>query len=71
MKNKVALTLLLICLLALVGWTTQRRTQWEYTTTTSTIGKPAELNKLGAEGWELVTVLTDGLSATYFLKRPK
>ena len=31
----------------------------------------AGLNKLGAEGWELITVLKPGQELAYFLKRPK
>jgi hypothetical protein len=29
------------------------------------------LNRLGEEGWELVSAYSDGLVATYVLKRPK
>ena len=31
----------------------------------------AGLNKLGAEGWELITVSKPGQDLIYFLKRPK
>jgi hypothetical protein len=47
---------------------------WEYrhlVRDLSTEGLPsdAELDALGAEGWELVTVLTDGRSAHFYWKR--
>jgi len=29
-----------------------------------------ELNRLGRDGWELVTTSNDGLEITYYLKRP-
>ena len=47
----------------------ETRSIWEYKEVHSSA---ADLNELGAQGWELVTV-TDfrGSGASYYLKRPK
>jgi hypothetical protein len=58
MKNRVGLFLAAAALLCLFVWTgqaqkePQTRTAWEYTTTCNA----GELNRLGAEGWELVGI---------------
>lgn len=41
-------------------------TQWEYTTA----DRPEQLNALGAEGWELVSVTVVGGAERFYLKRP-
>lgn len=73
MKRQILLSVALVILTALVTAFAQspRRVQWEYTSETASPGKPAHLNKLGDEGWELVAVQTDGLTAVFFLKRQK
>lgn len=43
------------------------RTRWEYRIAT----ERAELNALGEEGWEIVTVAVDGGRETFYLKRPR
>jgi hypothetical protein len=67
---------LLLALLLLVGWSTfaQRKSQpkvtWEYKRAghASNTGEP-ELNQLGAQGWELVSVNED--ATVFYLKRQK
>jgi hypothetical protein len=79
----VAATLFLLCCLALVGWTgySQQRAkvQWEYQVIflNEDANITKELNKVGADGWELVefhmTSNTDlyGLGGKYYFKRQK
>jgi len=81
MKTKVGLFLTIVALLCLLGWTSraqkepQTRITWEYTSTNNA----GDLNKLGAQGWELVGisdfVTTNGgyISSTsyFYLKRAK
>jgi hypothetical protein len=67
------LALTLLCLLfALVGWTTGRSTatapvQWEYKESCS----PKDMDKLDAEGWELVAAAQNGVVVCLFYKRQK
>ncbi len=84
MKNKIYLSLVLVAVLCLVGWTgfaqksSPARQTWEYKEFRSPVGEK-ELNELGAQGWELVAVLENlSISAgsgygrpTYYLKRAK
>ena len=42
-------------------------TRWEYLRKNNFWGEPEELNKLGREGWELISVAEDG---TFMFKRP-
>ncbi len=79
MKTKVA-SLVLIALLFTVGWANSAQKDapkkvWEYTSTNNY----GDLNKLGAEGWEMVGV-SDSVSIssghgsttqTYFFKRSR
>lgn len=70
--------LLLICLLGM-AWSTQRpapSTQWEYRLSGKLDIKQEDLNQLGAQGWELVTIdqrILNGsdYTVTYIFKRPK
>jgi len=53
-----------------------RTVAWEYHQIAQPIGVPsvtaAELNALGADGWELVTVVNDNRGAlNFYFKRPK
>jgi hypothetical protein len=70
MRTRTLLVALLLLSLLCVGFayrTQQNRTQWEYTQTC----KFNEMNKLGVEGWELVTA-TGGEGVTcFYLKRVK
>ena len=67
---------LLVAILFLVVWSTfgqrknQPRTTWEYKRTgiASQTGEQ-ELNQLGAQGWELVSVSEN--ATIFYLKRPK
>jgi len=65
-----------------VGWTANAREEkpgivWEYRSIEQYYGgKPVDMNALGAEGWELVTVTSssrladrDSFSAYYFKRR--
>jgi membrane protease YdiL (CAAX protease family) len=67
------LALILCCLLfALVGWTAGRATapapvSWEYKESCS----PKDMDKLGAEGWELVAAAQNGVVVCLFYKRQK
>ena len=50
------------------------RPQWEYKRVWWEGGDgeiDGELNRLGAEGWELVTMVFGGAGPTFFFKRPK
>jgi hypothetical protein len=75
--NRRLLILVVVSVLFLAGWTLQTKTVWEYKVVNSNKGTPPkELNELGAEGWELVTVRDpifggNSLNAEYIFKRPK
>ena len=87
MKLKIALAIAAIALFCVVGWNSKAQSPskdfWEYTVITyygSTgpiLADMNQLNKAGAQGWELVTLhseeLTTGahkqLRVYYFLKR--
>ena len=60
--------LVLGCLLC-VGFARQApgRAGWEYHTACGRV----ELNKLGADGWELATATQDGNIVCLYFKRPK
>lgn len=68
--------LFVLAVLCVFGWTVlgQRQSataiQWEYAVkhTDSAEKAPANLNELGAQGWELVSVTEGGWA---YLKRPK
>jgi hypothetical protein len=66
MKRGLLITLALIAVLFLAGFTLQvSKQQWEY----KAVGSPKDLNKLGDEGWELVAIDSDG--HVFYLKRAK
>ena len=77
MKRKIILALVVISLLCVVGWTRpeQKKTEWEYTIIkVQSYQGPGELNKAGAQGWELVGVIEGdcgGSCREYHLKRAK
>jgi hypothetical protein len=66
-------------LLCLAGWTGYaqrggpRRQAWEYKAATfsNSLTFEREINGLGAQGWELVSVSDVAGSTTYFFKRPR
>jgi hypothetical protein len=79
MKNKLYWWMVLVLLLCLVGWTGYAQGQrsnsmkqtWEYQVITANPNQlMSQMNKLGAEGWELVAVSGDGPVFAY-LKRPQ
>lgn len=75
MKRGVSLLVALVVLLCLVGWAgyaQQSKSQpaWEYKVIGhGTFTGEQELNGLGLQGWELVSVANDGV--TFYLKRRK
>ena len=80
MKKRVLLSLVIVVLLCVVGWTSyaQRRgperTVWEYKSIASyQIGFRGDetLNQLGAQGWELVSAAGDSSGLTFTFKRAK
>jgi hypothetical protein len=84
MKNNRWLMLLtLLLLLGFTVWglgahTEQKRIQWEYTAIVPTEKGLDQMNKLGAEGWELVAVQGSETAAAlgrpaliFYFKRPK
>lgn len=79
MKRAFPLTLVLVAVLVLAGWRngSRDRAAWEYREVrlSSSAGSEPLLNRMGAEGWELVHVVAacnppDCLYWAY-LKRPK
>ena len=77
LRSNWVLVFLVLFAMCLCGWTAlgQRQgstsIQWEYTikhTTTNIEQTPATFNELGSQGWELVTVTTEGWA---YFKRPK
>ena len=75
MKNRLSLSLVVIALLCLAGWTGYARGQrsgaarqeWEYAVANCDVG---ELNRLGAGGWELAASTTNQ-GCGLWLKRHK
>jgi hypothetical protein len=75
MKNRLSLSLVVIALLCLAGWTGYARGQrsssarqaWEYKVINCDM---EELDRSGAVGWELV-VSTTNQGCGLWLKRPK
>lgn len=52
----------------------EQRQQWEYKRVWwegGNDGIEGELNRLGAEGWELITMVFGGAGPTFLFKRPK
>jgi hypothetical protein len=66
MRTRILLVALLLVSLLCAGFAYQAqpgRTKWEYAQTC----KVTEMNKLGAEGWELVTATGgEGVTCFYF-----
>jgi len=79
MRTKISLlvALIIVSCLLLVGFTRGRassaKTLWEYKVIKPTPAQDMEpvLNKLGAEGWELVQVGDPDNVRSYYLKRPR
>jgi hypothetical protein len=83
MKSRISIfaMFLLVVVVTLVGWTTQARssarTAWEYRVVVSApYLVKTEMNTLGADGWELVSILPDTVDgnsrgASFYFKRPK
>jgi hypothetical protein len=79
MKNRFYISLVAFLLLCLLGWAQYAKAQrsdsmkqtWEYQVIAANPNQlMSQMNKLGAEGWELVAVSGDGPVFAY-LKRPK
>jgi len=77
--RKLYLSLAIFAFLLIGGWMAHSQTQrsnavrqtWEYTWVSwKTVGD-AGVNKLGADGWELVTVQVRNQDEFYYFKRPK
>ena len=65
---------LLVVIALVLAWRIDRSRvpQWEYTSETINNSSDAELDKLGAEGWEVCAVTgNDGFHRSLVLKRPK
>ncbi len=83
MKSKahwlLILTILVLCVTAWAGYAQKQRsvgTTWEYKVLDFRLERTENIEKtlgsLGAQGWELVAVQSDGtISGTYFFKRAK
>jgi hypothetical protein len=72
--KKINTVLLAVTICCALGWTAsaqRARVQWEYTAISAGLGVTDSLNRLGAEGWELVAVQPNGTFAVYILKRQK
>lgn len=85
MKSNIRFLLIVatISLVAFFGWsvrgkeTPAAKVVWEHAVISSRGDNPARLNKLGAEGWELVSVRAEEkftgnfrqMELTYYLKR--
>jgi hypothetical protein len=69
MRKRILLVALLLGCLFCVGFVRQARERvvWEYHTTCGRV----DLNKLGWDGWELVTATQDGNVTCLYFKRPK
>ena len=69
MRKRILLAALLLVSLVCVGFARQTpvRATWEYHTACGRV----ELNKLGADGWELAAATQDGNVTCLFFKRPK
>ena len=69
MRKRILLAGLLLASLFCVGFArqTRGRAAWEYHTACGRV----ELNKLGADGWELATATQDGNVVCLYFKRPK
>ncbi|MET0625480.1 MAG: hypothetical protein ABW250_21270, partial [Pyrinomonadaceae bacterium] len=69
MRKRILLAALLLVSLVCVGFARQarERTAWEYHVTCARI----DFNKVGADGWELVTATQDGTVTCLYFKRPK
>jgi hypothetical protein len=72
MKRLLLIALILISAFTTLAFTLQKSTaQWEYKIEDVSMSQRIDINKLGADGWELVTVIDRGNSAAMFFKRPK
>jgi hypothetical protein len=71
MTRKVLLSLALFILLLATLGSTYRAEQWEYKIHIDHTGSVDVLNRLGADGWELVQVEQSGSRGIYWLKRRK
>ena len=69
MRKRILLAALLLVSLVCVGFARQapQRAAWEYHTDCGRV----ELNKLGADGWELTTATQDGNVTCLYFKRRK
>ena len=69
------ITIAIIIALFVAGWTASgqnktQRTSWEYKTVQGRLGD-AQLNQFGSEGWELLTVASDGAQLSYYFRRAR
>jgi hypothetical protein len=75
MKKQKLLSIGVIALLMMLGWTVYAqtrvptRTAWEYRHIVNP--SDAQLSTLGADGWEMVGFTLDGQNSFLFFKRPR
>lgn len=76
-KNIAVMILIAVAFMAVAVWaqtrqSTPRVTQWEYKIISHSIASPRdELNEEGAQGWELIGVVTHTSETYAYFKRPK
>jgi hypothetical protein len=74
-KRLVFTVLLVVCLLALVSVAASAQSspnvRWEYTSVAAFFNQIVDRsNTLGAEGWELITIIENKTTYTLIFKRP-
>jgi hypothetical protein len=76
MRNKWLLIIIMVALLCTVGWVGRAQMKgpdkatWEYQVSFAHAIQAGDMNRLGADGWELAAVTCqEGNQCAYFFKR--